>query len=94
MPWINKIFHSFHSFNFVYFIAPAKPAKPGAEGTDIDAVKVTYNFATGGGYTHEFRVMYRKKSKFSQNSDNSAPALHPVPLERLWLFNFVVVEIF
>ena len=92
--WINKVFHSFHSFIF-FFTAPAKPAKPGAEGTDIDKVKITYNFNVGGGYTHEFRVMYRKKSKLPRNSDNSAAALHPLPLEKLWLiYHYNVFEIF
>ncbi|KAL9959377.1 hypothetical protein ACROYT_G032696 [Oculina patagonica] len=41
--------------------APAKPEKPTVVGTKVDSVKVTYNFGLGGGYTHEFRVMYRKK---------------------------------
>lgn len=41
--------------------APAKPKKPTVTGTAVDAVNVIYNFDIGGGYTHEFRVMYRKK---------------------------------
>lgn len=49
--------------NFVYFTAPAKPRKPTVVGTAVDKVKVTYEFGLGGGYTHEFRVMYRKKCK-------------------------------
>lgn len=43
------------------FTAPAKPKKPTVSGTAIDKVNVIYNFDIGGGYTHEFRVMYRKK---------------------------------
>lgn len=41
--------------------APAKPNKPTVTGTAIDTVNVIYNFGIGGGYTHDFRVMYRKK---------------------------------
>ena len=43
------------------FTAPAKPRRPTVSGTAIDEVNVIYNFDVGGGYTHEFRVMYRKK---------------------------------
>ena len=48
-----------------FFSAPAKPEKPTVEGTGADKVKVTYNFGLGGGYTHEFLVMYRRKCKNS-----------------------------
>lgn len=49
-------------FGFLFcFSAPAKPEKPTVSGTAVDAVNVVYNFGIGGGYTHEFRVMYRKK---------------------------------
>ena len=48
-----------------FFSAPAKPEKPTVEGTGADKVKVTYNFGLGGGYTHEFLVMYRRKCKHS-----------------------------
>ena len=43
------------------FQAPAKPNKPTVEGIDVDRVRVDYKFGLGGGYTHEFLVMYRKK---------------------------------
>jgi len=48
---------------FMFLSAPAKPERPTVEGTGVDEVKVTYNFGLGGGYTHEFLVMYRKKCK-------------------------------
>ena len=48
---------------FMFLSAPAKPERPTVEGTGVDEVKVTYNFDLGGGYTHEFLVMYRKKCK-------------------------------
>lgn len=48
---------------FAHYTAPAKPNKPTVEGTAVDEVRVTYNFGLGGGYTHEFLVMYRKKGK-------------------------------
>lgn len=41
--------------------APAKPEKPELEGTAVNKVRVYYKFGLGGGYTHEFLVMYRKK---------------------------------
>ena len=43
------------------FTAPAKPKKPTVLRTETDEVNVMYNFDSGGGYTYEFRVMYRKK---------------------------------
>ena len=46
-----------------FFSAPAKPARPTAEGVAVDKVRVTYKFGLGGGYTHEFLVMYRRKCK-------------------------------
>ena len=46
-------------------IAPAKPEKPVIEGTASNAVRVDYKFGLGGGYTHEFLVMFRKKRKYS-----------------------------
>ncbi|XP_073228624.1 fibronectin type III domain-containing protein-like [Porites lutea] len=45
----------------VKYAPPAKPERPTVEGTDVGEVKVTYNFGLGGGYTHEFLVMYRTK---------------------------------
>ncbi|XP_068757831.1 fibronectin type III domain-containing protein-like [Montipora capricornis] len=45
----------------VNWSAPAKPDSPTVEGIDVDRVRVNYKFAVGGGYTHEFLVMYRKK---------------------------------
>ena len=50
------------------FLAPAKPEKPTVDGIAVDKVKVTYNFGLGGGYTHEFLVMYRKKGKYSYSN--------------------------
>ncbi|XP_068738238.1 fibronectin type III domain-containing protein-like [Montipora capricornis] len=41
--------------------APAKPEKPELEGKAVNKVRVYYKFGLGGGYTHEFLVMYRKK---------------------------------
>ena len=48
-------------------IAPAKPEKPELEGTAVNKVRVYYKFGLGGGYTHEFLVMYRKKGKYFYN---------------------------
>ncbi|XP_068713129.1 fibronectin type III domain-containing protein-like [Montipora foliosa] len=45
----------------VKWSAPAKPEKPELEGTAVNKVRVYYKFGLGGGYTHEFLVMYRKK---------------------------------
>lgn len=45
----------------VKWSAPAKPNSPTVEGIDVDRVRVNYKFGVGGGYTHEFLVMYRKK---------------------------------
>lgn len=45
----------------VKWSAPAKPNRPKVQGLDVDRVEVTYIFGLGGGYTHEFLVMYRKK---------------------------------
>ncbi|XP_044183090.1 fibronectin type III domain-containing protein-like [Acropora millepora] len=45
----------------VAWAAPAKPEKPTVEGSAVDEVRVYYNFGLGGGYTHDFLVMYRKK---------------------------------
>ncbi|XP_068715034.1 hemicentin-1-like [Montipora foliosa] len=45
----------------VPWTSPAKPEKPVIEGTASDAVRVDYKFGLGGGYTHEFLVMFRKK---------------------------------
>ena len=47
----------------MFLSAPTKPERPTVEGTGVDEVKVTYNFGLGGGYTHEFLVMYREKCK-------------------------------
>ena len=44
-------------------VAPAKPEKPTVEGSAVDEVRVDYKFGLGGGYTHQFLVMFRKKSK-------------------------------
>lgn len=43
------------------------PNRPNVEGLDVDKVKVTYIFGLGGGYTHEFLVMYRKKGMWNLN---------------------------
>jgi len=44
--------------------APAKPEKPTVTVTGEPSVfKVTYNFGVGGGWTHEFKVLYRKKGE-------------------------------
>ena len=62
---------------FMFLSAPTKPERPTVEGTGVDEVKVTYNFGLGGGYTHEFLVMYRKKCKHTnvliihKNYDNN-----------------------
>ncbi|XP_068715039.1 fibronectin type III domain-containing protein-like isoform X4 [Montipora foliosa] len=51
--------------------APAKPEKPELERTAVNKVRVYYKFGLGGGYTHEFLVMYRKKvvgEKFRNSS--------------------------
>lgn len=45
----------------VAWAAPAKPEKPKVEGSAVDEVRVDYKFGLGGGYTHEFLVMFRKK---------------------------------
>ncbi|XP_068757845.1 fibronectin type III domain-containing protein-like [Montipora capricornis] len=47
--------------------APAKPEKPELEGTAVNKVRVYYKFGLGGGYTHEFLVMYRKKGNYFYN---------------------------
>ena len=47
--------------------APAKPNRPKVQGLDVDQVEVTYIFGLGGGYTHEFLVMYRKKGMWNLN---------------------------
>ena len=56
---------------FMFLSAPAKPERPTVEGTGVDEVKVTYNFGLGGGYTHEFLVMYRKKCKHTWKCFNN-----------------------
>jgi len=48
---------------FIYSSAPAKPEKPTAVATGKDVISVMYNFGVGGGWTHEFKVLYRKKGK-------------------------------
>lgn len=64
LSFFNKFFLGIVSgINFFFFTAPAKPNKPTVTGTAIDTVNVIYNFGIGGGYTHDFRVMYRKKCK-------------------------------
>ena len=59
----------------MFLSAPAKPERPTVEGTGVDEVKVTYNFGLGGGYTHEFLVMYRKKCKHSWKCFNNSQQL-------------------
>ena len=59
----------------MFVSAPAKPERPTVEGTGEDEVKVTYNFRLGGGYTHEFLVMYRKKCKHSWKCFNNSQQL-------------------
>ena len=56
----------------MFLSAPAKPERPTVEETGVDEVKVTYNFGLGGGYTHEFLVMYRKKCKHSWKCFNNS----------------------
>ena len=52
---------------FACLIAPAKPNRPIVVALDVDRVKVNYIFGLGGGYTHEFLVMYRKKGMWNLN---------------------------
>ena len=59
----------------MFLPAPAKPERPTVEGTDVGEVKVTYNFGLGGGYTHEFLVMYRTKCKHSWKCFNNSQQL-------------------
>jgi len=58
---------------FLYLTAPAKPNRPTVDGLDVDKVRVTYNFGLGGGYTHEFLVMYRKKCKYIALDEDAIP---------------------
>ncbi|XP_020621934.1 hemicentin-1-like isoform X3 [Orbicella faveolata] len=47
--------------------APAKPEKPTVVVTgEPAAFNVTYNFGVGGGWTHEFKVLYKKKGEGEQ----------------------------
>ena len=48
-----------------FLSAPRKPANPSVESIAVDKVRVTYNYSFGGGYTHEFLVMYRKKCEYT-----------------------------
>ena len=59
----------------MFLSAPAKPERPTVEGTSVGEVKVTYNFGLGGGYTHEFLVMYRKKCKHRWKCFNNSQQL-------------------
>lgn len=46
------------------FTAPAKPEDPTVVATgEPAAFNVAYNFGVGGGWTHEFKVFYRKKGE-------------------------------
>ena len=46
------------------FTAPAKPEKPTVMVTGEPSVfNVMYNFGIGGGWTHEFKVLYRKEGE-------------------------------
>ena len=46
------------------FTAPAKPENPTVVAAgEPAAFIVTYNFGIGGGWTHEFKVLYRKKGE-------------------------------
>ena len=49
--------------NCFVFSAPAKPLKPIVQQIGNGAVNVTYNFAVGGGWTHEFKVLYKMKGE-------------------------------
>ena len=68
---------------FIFLSAPAKPERPTVEGTGVDEVKVTYNFGLGGGYTHEFLVMYRKKCKHTWKCFNNSQKLRQQRQEKL-----------
>ena len=68
---------------FMFLPAPAKPERPTVEGTDVGEVKVTYNFGLGGGYTHEFLVMYRAKCKHSWKCFNNSQQLQQQQQEKL-----------
>ena len=53
------------------FTAPAKPEKPTVVVTgEPAAFNVTYNFGVGGGWTHEFKVLYKKKGENNNNNSN------------------------
>ena len=67
----------------MFLSAPAKPERPTVEGTGVDEVKVTYNFGLGGGYTHEFLVMYRKKCKHTWKCFNNSQQLRQQQQEKL-----------
>ena len=68
---------------FMFLSAPAKPERPTVEETGVDEVKVTYNFGLGGGYTHEFLVMYRKKCKHTWKCFNNSQQLRQQQQEKL-----------
>lgn len=55
----------FEDFDRIISSAPAKPEKPTVVATGKDAMSVIYHFAVGGGWTHEFKVLYRKKGEQS-----------------------------
>ena len=42
---------------------PAKPKVPEVVESGEGAVNVTYKFDVGGGWTREFKVLYRKKGE-------------------------------
>ena len=45
------------------FLAPAKPDRPTVVGTGKHVVSLKYNYGIGGGWTHQFKVLYRKQGK-------------------------------
>lgn len=44
-------------------LAPAKPKAPTVVQSLKGSFTVTYNFEVGGGWTSEFKVLYRKKGE-------------------------------
>ena len=45
------------------FSAPAKPDRPTVVETGKHVVSLKYNYGIGGGWTHQFKVLYRKQGK-------------------------------
>lgn len=43
------------------FSAPAKPDRPTVVETGKHVVNLKYNYGIGGGWTHQFKVLYRKQ---------------------------------